>query len=147
MIKVSNGVWLEDTFDGENIRMVQKSHDFKLTKCSQRKNFVFERFINLLYSNEARLALSCVCKVLCSDDNSVSARAYQLNNFIGVRDLETRTEQIVCLVSGSPIYIVHYLLDLRLLFLLNHFWEAFLLFMRSITTFKNITCNIMKTKF
>jgi hypothetical protein len=50
-------------------------------------------------------------------------------------------------VSGSPIYIVHYLLDLRLLFLLNHFWEAFLLFMRSITTFKNITCDIMKTKF
>lgn len=108
---------------------------------------MFECFINLFNSYEASLALICVCKVLCSDDNSVCARAYQLNNLIGVWDLETRTVQIVCLVSGSPIYIVHYLLDLRLLFLLNHFWVAFLLFMRSITFLKRFISNIMKTKF
>jgi hypothetical protein len=46
-------------------------------------------------------------------------------------------------VSGSPIYIVHYLLDLSLLFLLNHFWVAFLLFMRSITTFNKSNTNIL----
>lgn len=81
---------------------------------------MFEGLINFFYGNEARLALSCVHFVFCSDNHSVCARANHLNNLVGVGDLETRASQIVCLVTGSNVYIVHQLLDLRLLVLLNH---------------------------
>ena len=90
VVKVSEGVWLEDAFDRKNIRMVQQSHYFQLTECSQRKYFMFEGLINFFNGYEARLALSCVHFVFCSDNHSVCARANQLNNLVGVGDLETR---------------------------------------------------------
>ena len=68
---------------------------------------MFEGLINFFNGYEARLAFSCVRFIFCSDNHSVCARAYQLYNLVGVGDLETRTEQIVCLVTDSDVYIVH----------------------------------------
>lgn len=112
--------WLQDRMQLDNVLMLEKPEDLKLSKCSLREYLMFEGLLDFLNGDETVIFVLCLLVLGC-DHNTVRSGTYGIYNIILLGQLKPATQHFIDLIirinwhTGAISDLLYLLIVFRIL--------------------------------